>query len=176
MEFKKIIATRRSTRKFLDQAVPSEVIDRILDAAQLAPSARNTHSTSFLVVTDHAKIERMASMRDYGSSFMSGAQAAIVVLGNPAVSDLWRENGAIAATVIQLACVDEGLASCWVHINERPRLKSEPTGARAIEYLRGFLPIPADREALCAIAFGYSDFAPAPLPEFDKAALVSWVK
>ncbi len=174
MEFKSVISARRSTRKFLDRPVATELLDRLLDAALTAPSARNTRSTSFLVVTDHSKIERMAAMRDYGSAFMSGARAVIVVLGTPARSDLWRENAAIAATLLQLAAVDEGLASCWVHINDRPRLKSEPEGARAIDYLREFLPIPPDAEALCAIALGYSDFTPAPLPAFDRAEHIVW--
>ena len=29
--------------------------------------------------------------------------------------------------ILQLACVDEGLASCWVHIDGRPRRKDERT-------------------------------------------------
>ena len=111
----------------------------------------------------------MASMRDYGSAFMKGAPLAIVVLGDTACSDLWRINAAISATVLHLACVDEGLASCWVHIDGRPRLKAEPQGESAADYLRTFLPIPEGCEPLCALAIGYSDFVPAPLPEADDS-------
>ena len=39
-------------------------------------------------------------------------------------------------------------------------------------YLRSFLPVPADCEPLCAIAAGYSDFTPAPLPDADDAARI----
>ena len=111
-------------------------------------------------------------MRDYGSAFMKGAPLAIVVLGDTTKSDLWRENAAISATILQLACVDEGLASCWVHINGRPRRKDEPGGETAAGYLRSFLPIPANCQPLCAIAAGYSDFTPAPLPESDDEARI----
>jgi len=123
MEFKELIAKRRSVRKFTDREVPREVVDRILAEALSAPSARNTRTTRFLVVDDPVLVARMAEMRDYGSAFMKGAPLAFVVLGDTSKSDLWRENAAISATVLQLACVDEGLASCWVHVNGRPRRK-----------------------------------------------------
>jgi len=168
MEFKEIIRKRRSIRKFAaERAVPAEKIDRILAAALAAPSSRNSRSTRFLVVGDRTLIGRMASMRDYGSGLLAGAPLAIVVLGDTAKSDLWRENAAIAATVLQLACVDEGLASCWVHVDGRPCRREEPEGPRAADFLREFLPLPAGCEPLCVIAAGYSDFTPAPLPPAD---------
>ena len=158
MEFKELIEKRRSIRKFSDRAVPRETVDRILRETLTAPSARNTRTTRLMVVDDPALVARMAEMRDYGSAFMKGAPLAFVVLGDTSKSDLWRENAAISATLLQLACVDEGLGSCWVHINGRPRRKDEPDGQSAADYLRSFLPVPADCEPLCAIAAGYSDF------------------
>lgn len=172
MEFKELIAKRRSIRKFSDRPVPAEALDRILAAALGAPSARNTRSTRLLPVADPATLARMAEMRDYGSAFMKGAPLAVVVLGDVAACDLWRENCAIAATLLQLACVDEGLASCWVHIDGRPRLKAAPEGEQAADYLRTLLPIPEGCAPLCAVAIGYSDFVPAPLPEADDAARI----
>ncbi len=175
MEFKEIIAARRSVRKFAPQPVARETVDRLLAAALTAPSSRNSRSTRFLVVDDPATVARMADMRDYGAAFMKGAPAAVVVLGDTAATDLWRENCAIAATILQLACVDEGLASCWVHIDGRPRLKEAPDGETAADYLRTFLPIPEGCEPLCVIALGYSDFVPAPLPPADDAARIIYL-
>lgn len=172
MEFKELMAARRSVRRFSDRAVPREVVDRILAEALTAPSSRNSRSTRFLVVDRHDLIARMAGMRDYGSAFMEGAPLAVVVLGDIAASDLWRVNAAISATVLQLACVDEGLASCWVHVDGRPRRKDDPEGERAADYLRTFLPIPEGCEPLCAVALGYSDFRPAPLPVADDEARI----
>lgn len=172
MEFKEIVVRRRSVRKFVQQAVPREVVDRMLAAALSAPSSRNSRSTRFLIVDDPALLARMAAMRDYGAGFMKGAPLAVVVLGDPSKTDLWRENCAIAATILQLAAVDEGLASCWVHIDGRPRLKDAPDGPSAADFLRTFLPIPEGCQPLCAIALGYSDFVPAPLPPTDDAARI----
>ncbi len=176
MEFKEIIRMRRSVRKFKAEPVPRAVVERLLAAALSAPSSRNTRSTRFLVVDDPAAVARMAGMRDYGAGFMKGAPLAVVVLGETAKTDLWRANCAIAATLLQLACVDEGLASCWVHVDGRPRLKDAPDGEMAADYLRSFLPVPDGCEPLCAIALGYSDFVPAPLPPADDAARVTWLR
>lgn len=172
MEFKELIARRRSIRKFSDRPVPQEVIGRLLAESLTAPSARNTRTTRFLVVDDPARVARMADMRDYGSGFLKNAPLAVVVLGDTTAGDLWRENASISATILQLACVDEGMGSCWVHIHGRPRRKDDPAGEQAADYLRTFLPIPEGCEPLCAIAMGYSDFEPAPLPEHDDAARI----
>lgn len=169
MDFKELLARRRSIRKFGTAAVEPEKIDRLLAAALSAPSSRNTRSTRLLVVDDPELVARMAAMRDYGSAFMAGAPLAIVILGDRTKTDLWEVNAAIAATVLQLAAVDEGLASCWVHVAGRPRRREEPAGEQAADYLRTFLPIPADCEPLCAVVVGYSDFQPAPLPPSDDA-------
>mgnify|MGYP001545138323 FL=1 len=172
MEFKDLLAGRRSVRKYSEREVPRDVVERLLRETLTAPSSRNSRSTRLLVVEDPATVARMAAMRDYGSGFLTGAPRAIVVLGDTAASDLWKVNAAISATVLQLACVDEGLASCWVHVEGRPRRKEEPDGEQAADYLRTFLPIPEGCEPLCVIAFGYSDFRPAPLPPADDEARI----
>ena len=172
MEFKELIEKRRSIRKFSERAVPREVVDRILHETLSAPSARNTRTTHLVVVDDPALVARMADMRDYGSAFMKGAPLAIVVLGDTTKSDLWRENAAIAATILQLACVGRGLASCWVHVHGRPRRQDAPEGEQAEAFLRELLPLPGQTRILCAVALGYSDFTPAPLPPADDEPVI----
>lgn len=176
MEFTKLLQTRRSVRKFATRPVAREVVERLLDATLSAPSSRNSRSTRFVVVAQPALLVRMAEMRDYGSAFMGGAPLAIVVLGDTSKTDLWQVNAAISATVLQLACVNEGLATCWVHIDGRPRLKDAPQGEMAADFLRTFLPIPEGCVPLCAVVVGYSDFVPAPLPAANDAERIAWVE
>ena len=128
MEFKTILEKRRSTRKFLPRKVEHDKLQRIVDMALQAPSSRNCRSTRLLVVEQPEMLEKIAAMRDYGSAFVSGAAAVILVMGDRRVTDLWIDNCAITATVMQLAIVDEGLASCWVHVNGRPCRVKEPDG------------------------------------------------
>jgi nitroreductase len=49
---KEAIQQRRSIRKFLDKPVSAEMINEILEAARLAPSASNRQPWRFIVVTD----------------------------------------------------------------------------------------------------------------------------
>ena len=175
MEFKQVIARRRSTRKFLSTPVEREKLQRIIDASLVAPTSLNTRSTRLFIVQQEATLEAMSHMRDYGSAFMKDATAAIVVASDKTTTDLWVDNCAIAATTIQLAVVDEGLASCWVHVNDRPCLKDEPEGAKADDFLRELLGIPEHYGILCVVALGYSDYEPKPLPAYEGEERVKWL-
>ena len=175
MEFKELMNKRRSIRKYEAQPIPREVVDRLLEVTLSAPSSRNSHSTHLMVIDQPELIEKMALMRDYGSSFMKSAPLAILVMGDDTVTDKWQINAAISATTLQLACVDEGLGSCWVHVDGSPCLKDEPEGAKADDYLRSLLDIPAHYGILCAVALGYSDYEPKPLPEYEGEERVKWL-
>ena len=175
MELKKILSSRRSTRKFSDREVEKAKLQNIVDMALSAPSSRNTRSTRLWVVTDKGQLQTISEMRDYGAAFVKNAPVAILVMGDKEKSDLWLDNCAITATILQMAVVDEGLASCWVHVNDRPVKKDEPEGEKADDYLRRELQIPSRYGILCAVALGYSDFQPAPLPEYAGEERVKWL-
>ena len=174
MDFKNILTTRRSVRRFSPTEVSREVLLDIVNQALTAPSSRNMRTSRFIIVDDKLTLEKLAKMRDYGSEFMKDAAAAIIVAADTTKTDLWRENCAISATVLQLAVVDAGLASCWVHIGGRPRLKDVPEGEQAEEYIRTFIDIPQEWSLECAIALGYSDYTPKPLPEHDDSGSIIW--
>jgi nitroreductase len=175
MELKKILEKRRSTRKFLDRKVEQDKLQRIADMALTAPSSRNSRSTRLMIIDKKEDLEHISTMRDYGAAFVKNAAAAILVMGDKSKSDLWLDNCVITATILQLAVVDEGLASCWVHVNDRPCLKDEPEGAKADDYLRELLSLPENYGILCAVALGYSDFEPKPLPEYEGEERVKWM-
>lgn len=174
MELKKILQTRRSVRRFSPTEVSREILLDIVNQALTAPSSRNMRTSRFIIVDDKPTLEKLSKMRDYGSEFMKDAAAAIIVAADTTKTDLWRENCAISSTILQLAIVDAGLASCWVHIGGRPRLKDVPDGEQAEEYIRTFIDVPADWALECAIALGYSDYQPKPLPEHDDSTSIVW--
>ena len=168
MEFKKILAKRRSVRKFSPTAPSREVLLDIVRDALTAPSSRNMHTTRFLIVDDKPTIEKMASLRDYGSSFMSEATAAIVVMGDEEASPMWQINATIMATVLQLALVEEGLASCWVHVGDYLTINDDPASQRSEDYVKEVVPeIPSNYRILCVISIGYADYTPKPLPDYE---------
>jgi nitroreductase len=60
MEVFEAIASRRSIRKYRSDSVPPEQIEKLLEAARLAPSTSNTQSWKFKVVTDDSTREQLA--------------------------------------------------------------------------------------------------------------------
>lgn len=155
MDFLEVIEKRHSVRKYSDRPVDKELLDTIVRMAETAPSSRNSRSTAFMIVEDRDTLDALSQMRDYGSSLLSGAQAAIVVLGDESKTDLWVDNCAISATFIQLSVTAMDLVSCWVHCNGRPRVKAEPDGAKAEDYVSALLGLKEGLRPYCVIAVGY---------------------
>ncbi|MEG2359878.1 nitroreductase family protein [Acinetobacter sp.] len=57
--FRKVIESRRSVRKFTGKAIPNEVLDACLDLALLAPNSSNLQPWSFYVVQSTAKKKQL---------------------------------------------------------------------------------------------------------------------
>ena len=155
MDFLEVIEKRRSVRKYSDRPVEKEVSDAIVKVAQTAPSSRNSKSSAFMIIEDKDTLEALSQMRDSGAGLLAGAQSAIVVMGDETKTDLWVDNCAISATFVQLAVTAMDLVSCWVHVNGRPRMKAEPEGATAEDYVTELLGIKDGLRPYCVIAIGY---------------------
>ena len=168
MDFKEVVKKRRSTRRYTGQPVEKEKLQRAMELALRAPSSKNTRSTRLMAVTDLKRVHELGKLRDWGSSLLEEAGAAIVVLGDEAASPMWETNAAIMATLLQLALVDEGLATCWVHVGDYLTLKDVLDSQRSEDYVKELLPeIPSDYRVLCVISIGYADYTPKPLPEYE---------
>lgn len=155
MEYNEVLKIRHSVRKFEDKPIDRETIYDILDEAGLAPSSKNSRSTGYMIIEDKSTLEAVSEMRESGSKFVAGAAAAVVVLGDDTKTDLWVDNCAICATYIMLSAADRGIGSCWVHVNGRPRSKTDATKGSAEQYLRELLGIKDNMHPLCVIALGY---------------------
>jgi len=55
------IQGRKSIRRFKQTPVPDEIINKILDAGRLAPSANNTQPWKFIVIKDREVLKNMAA-------------------------------------------------------------------------------------------------------------------
>jgi len=44
VDFYEVIRTRRSVRSFKEDPIPKEVLDKVLEAARIAPSGGNRHN------------------------------------------------------------------------------------------------------------------------------------
>lgn len=157
MDFIEVVEKRHSVRKYADRPVEKELLDTIVRVAETAPSSRNSRSTAFMVIEDKDTIAALSEMRDSGSAFMKNAPAAIVVMGDEEKTDLWLDNCAISATFVQLAVTAMDLGSCWVHVNGRPRSKTDASAGDAEMYVKDLLGIRDNFRVLCVIAIGYPE-------------------
>ena len=155
MDFKELALKRRSVRKFSDRRVETKLIQELLDITFTAPSSKNLRTTRIAVTEDKGVLETVSLMRSRGSSFVQDAPLAFIIMGDDSQTDLWRENCAISATVLQFAAESLGLGSCWVQVFGRPHNESDPDGKTAEEYLRENYPCIPGYRIMCVVAVGY---------------------
>lgn len=114
-----LLYKRRSIRKYKDILVEEEKINKIIEAALLAPSGRNLKPCEFVVVTNKEIIKKLAESKETGAQFVEGAPLVIAVLVDNKISNTWVEDASIALTFIQLMAGNLGLGSCWIQLKER---------------------------------------------------------
>ena len=177
MEFKEVVKKRRSTRRYTGKPVEVEKLRAAMELALRAPSSKNTRSTRLMAVTNLDKVHALGRLRDWGSSLLEEAGAAIVVMGDEEASPMWQINATIMATVLQLALVEEGLASCWVHVGDYLTINDDPASQRSEDYVKEIVPeIPSNYRVLCVISIGYADYTPKPLPDYEGPERILFAK
>lgn len=119
MEILDVIRRRYSVREYQDKPIPEEKLLRILEAARLAPSARNIQEWRFVVVKEPS-LRKELSIASNNQAFVAGAPVILVCCA--VVSDYVMRCGlsaypvdlSIAVDHISLQAVAEGLGSCWI--------------------------------------------------------------
>jgi nitroreductase len=164
-----MLLKRRSCRKFEDKAVEAEKKEKLIQAAQLAPSGKGTLPWEFIVIENKETLQKLGNCRNPKQQFLPETPLAIVVLSNTQKTDTWIEDASIASVIIQLEAEKLGLGSCWVQI----RLRDSNQGMSSEEYVRKLLGIPEHMAVLSIIAVGYPiEIRPAhTLGEVDQAKI-----
>ena len=168
MEFMDVLLKRRSTRKFSDEKITKDELDKILKAGLLAPSSMNRKPVNFLVVERKETLSQLAKSKDHGAELIAGADKAIVVIADTMVADTWCEDSSIALTYLHLAATDLGIGSCWVQIHLR-----EKDGVDAEEIVRDIVKIDNHYRIVGIMALGHSDDIPEPhtIDDIDKGKI-----
>ena len=152
-----VIAGRRTIRRFKPEPVARELLERLVDAGRLAPSAANMQPLEFIVV-DEAKLKtdvfpclKWAAYIAPAGDPQPGEEPAayIVTLANTKVREKMFEYdiGAAMENMI-LAALVEGVGSCWLLSIDRERL-------------RALLGIPEHYRVDSVLALGYPAEDPA---------------
>lgn len=150
MEVFRVISERRTIRRFRRERIPKGVLERVLEAGRLAPSARNIQPWYFIVVEDE-KIKGELVEACMGQRQVGEAGAVIAVIGDPGASRWFSQDPIIAASFMTLEACEEGLGVCWIGAFEESRVKQ-------------ILKIPENLRVIILLAMGYPDERPPPRP------------
>lgn len=148
--------TRRSVRKYLQKAVPQELIDQVVEAGTYAASGKGMQPWLVVEVKDPAVRERLrrANARIMGAAEDSdpfyGAPVCLIVLGERS-----NPNHVYDATLMlgnmMLAAHALGLGSCWIN-----RAREEFDTPEWQEWLRS-IGVEGDYEGIGHLILGYPD-------------------
>lgn len=160
-----LMLKRRSTRKFNDEKITKEELDKILQAALLAPTSMNRKPCNFMVVERKETLNELSQAKNHGADLIKGADKAIVVVADTLVADTWCEDSSIALTYMHLMATELDLGSCWVQIHLRDK-----DGRDAEEVVRDILKVDDHYRIVGILALGHSDDIPKPhtLEDIDK--------
>ena len=121
MDFYDTIRRRLSVRSYKPDPIPEDVLNRILEAGRLAPSACNLQPWKFIVVKDPAIRQALVpACKGQGSV----SQAPVILCACCVVEQAWKKMGGywsaetvditIALEHMILAAAAEGLGTCWI--------------------------------------------------------------
>ena len=126
LNFFELVKNIRSIRKYKEQEVEKEKIQKIIEAARLAPSAMNRQPYLLFVITKKDAITRISSAcnQEWKAPIM------IAIVCNPKQAwvredgeEYWKTDAAIAMHQISLAAYAEGLGTCWIAAFNEKQMK-----------------------------------------------------
>ncbi|MGB4587713.1 MAG: nitroreductase family protein [Clostridiaceae bacterium] len=142
------IFTRRSIRKYKNQPVEKEKIDKLLKAAMQAPSAGNQQPWEFIVVQERENLVRLSEASPY-SKPVKDAPLAFVLLGNVErmkFPENWQQDMGAATENILLQAVELKLGAVCIGI--------APSEDRE-NFVKKMYSLPENIKPFCIIAIGY---------------------
>ena len=160
MDLYEAVKKRFSVRKYKSDPIDDQVLDRVLDAARLAPSWANVQATRYIIVTDQDIKAELATCLTKGNPSTNAITQAPVIIGlcfvkgtsgyytDQPLTSLEGQWGmfdaGLAAANLTLAAAAEGLGT--VHV-----------GALNIEKAAQILEVPEQAQFVELIPLGYPD-------------------
>ncbi|RME81832.1 MAG: nitroreductase [Caldilineae bacterium] len=154
MSFLELARARYSVRAYRPDPIPDELLQQVLEAARLAPTASNRQPFRLILIptAGHKNELRRIYNRDWF------VQAPLVLCACACVPESWftiqgkrgyEIDVAIAVDHITLAATDVGLGTCWI-------AAFNPVAARQV------LNLPRDLEPVIFTPLGFPADTPGP--------------
>ncbi|WP_409404995.1 nitroreductase family protein [Priestia megaterium] len=115
------IKNRRSIRNWVNQDIPDELLNNVIEAARWAPSSCNRQSVKLKIVKEKELRELVTNVSSGGKGFANLAPVLIVLLSDLSVYNLPYErnlayvDAALAAQNLMLQAYEEGLGTCYLN-------------------------------------------------------------
>jgi nitroreductase len=156
MDLLEAIAKRRSIRTYKKESLPEGTVEKLIDAARLAPSAGNVQPWVFVVATTQETKTALAKA-SFGQKSLEQASVVIAVCvderraeesyGSRGKSLYCYQDTAAAIQNILLAACAMGLGTCWI-------------GAFREEEIRRVINAPEEMRPIALIPVGYPNECP----------------
>lgn len=166
MTFLELIQKRYSVRAYKPDAVDDHLLQQVLEAARLAPTANNQQAFQFIVIHTAGRQDELK--RIYSREWFVQAPLVICACGLPARNWVRRDGKnyndvdvAIAMDHLILAAAELGLGTCWI-------AAFDPVAAREV------LGLPDDVEPIAFTPLGYPADTPRPKKRKPLAELVRY--
>lgn len=184
-----LVKSRRSIREFKDKAVPSSVIERIIETACYAPTGHNDQEVQWLVVNDRKMVKKIAAvgadwMRwtaknvpgmaemlegalkqlDTGYDIFIRDAPALVVAFAEKNNPVAATDCAIALGYFDLVTTSLGLGCCWAGFFQFA-VNSFPAMIEAVA-------LPADCASYGALMLGYPKYKYSRIPSRKIARII----
>ena len=159
MDVFEAIKKRRSIRIYQDKPVEEYKLNQLLEAARLAPSAKNRQNWTFIIVRDKQIREQLAHACNE-QKFVGEAPVVIAGVADP-ILRWYRVDMGIAVEHIALEAMELELGTCWV-------------GAFDEKEVSRILNVPNNLETVILITIGYPKVTPPQTPRKEMQDIVRY--
>lgn len=159
------IHSRKSVRSYSEKPVSEENLITLVKAGMAAPTGKDRRPWEFVIITERASLDVLASKLPY-AKMLTAASSAIVVCGNDNIenggSPYWYLDCSAAAQNILLAAESLGLGAVWT--------AAYPYEER-MQPVAEVLNLPDNIKPLCVIPIGYPRTEQKTKDKFNKAKI-----
>ena len=127
MEFEDIIRKRMAVRNFSDKKIEQELLNKILEAGRIAPTAKNNQPIKIYVVNSNEGMEKI----DRASRCRYGAQTVLIICGNKEEAyhkedySTYEMDSCIVGTHMMLEATNLEIDNIWVEAFDENILRKE---------------------------------------------------
>ena len=163
MDVYQCIRSRRTVRDYKPDPIPQDLVRKILQAGQWAPSSSNTQKWYFIVIQERETLTALGKIATQGP-FIGQAPLAIAVVMDDAPRP--QLDAGRALQQMELMAWSEGVGMCFVGVREDNQQKA----------VKELLNIPQTMELITILPFGYRADVPktAGTPRKAIGEIVHW--